>query len=130
MRRWLSILLLFLLPLQSSWAMSAAYCQHEQERGTQSRHWGHHEHAKANGQAGDRVHDGDGVQKNAGSQPNPVFAGDCALCHLGHAQHAAAEPAGEQGAAPGPQAPRPLGAEPFDSHIPDVPLRPARALAA
>ena len=42
MRRWLLIFLVFLLPLQYSWAMSAAYCAHEQDAQTQ--HWGHHEH--------------------------------------------------------------------------------------
>lgn len=42
MRRWLSLLLLIMLPLQANWAALAAYCQHEQDR--QTAHWGHHVH--------------------------------------------------------------------------------------
>ena len=42
MRRWLSILMLTLLPLQFSWAAVAAYCGHE--TGQHAEHLGHHEH--------------------------------------------------------------------------------------
>lgn len=42
MRRWLSILLLVLMPFQFSWAAVATYCEHES--GTRAKHFGHHEH--------------------------------------------------------------------------------------
>ena len=42
MRRWLSILLLVLLPFQFSWAAVGSYCEHES--GTRAQHFGHHEH--------------------------------------------------------------------------------------
>lgn len=42
MRRWLSLLLLIVLPLQSNWAALSAFCQHEQ--GIQANHIGHHLH--------------------------------------------------------------------------------------
>lgn len=44
MRRWLYLFLLVLLPLQSSWAVVAAYCAHEARALT---HLGHHEHSRA-----------------------------------------------------------------------------------
>ncbi|MDR1063472.1 MAG: hypothetical protein LBL48_06015 [Azoarcus sp.] len=42
MRRWLAVLLLVFLPLQSAWAAAGVYCQHE--RGEAANHFGHHEH--------------------------------------------------------------------------------------
>lgn len=42
MRRWLSIVLLLMLPLQSGWAALGSYCQHE--TGIQAEHPGHHPH--------------------------------------------------------------------------------------
>ena len=124
MRRWLLIFLLFLLPFQLSWASASAYCQHE--RDTQPQHWGHHEHET---RGTDRSHSGEGAQKNASTQPNAVV-GDCALCHSGCAQHvdAAAEPVRE--VPPVREALRTPAAEHFVSHIADVPVRPARSLAA
>ena len=44
MRRWLSILLLVLLPAQFSWAAVAGYCRHEANPATA--HPGHHEHSQ------------------------------------------------------------------------------------
>jgi hypothetical protein len=41
MRRWLSIFLLIVLPLQISWAVAATYCQHETGS---TKHFGHHDH--------------------------------------------------------------------------------------
>ncbi len=125
MRRWLLIFLVFLLPLQYSWAMSAAYCAHEQDAQTQ--HWGHHEHP--GNAAEDRSHADAGTSKDAGNVPNPAI-GDCALCHFGHAQHAVTAPAEVPGIAFVPQGPRAVLAESFDSHIPEVPVRPAWPLAA
>ena len=40
MRRFVAILLLALLSLQSTWAVAAAYCQHEAKR--DAAHFGHH----------------------------------------------------------------------------------------
>ena len=42
MRRWLSILLLVVMPLQLNWAAVAAYCAHESA--PKATHFGHHEH--------------------------------------------------------------------------------------
>ncbi len=46
MRRWLTLLLLVLLPLQFTWTAAAVYCQHEGARETSAGigHFGHHEH--------------------------------------------------------------------------------------
>lgn len=41
MRRWLCMILLALLPLQSVWAAAAAHCEHES--GPHPSHFGHHE---------------------------------------------------------------------------------------
>lgn len=47
MRRWMLLLLLFVLPLQALWAAAAPYCQHEVlATGTGAAgHFGHHAHA-------------------------------------------------------------------------------------
>ena len=42
MRRWLTVFLLFLLPLQLSWAVAATYCAHEADPAVN--HIGHHQH--------------------------------------------------------------------------------------
>lgn len=42
MRRWLSILLLVVMPFQFSWAAVGTYCEHE--TGRLAQHFGHHEH--------------------------------------------------------------------------------------
>lgn len=70
MRRWFTLLLLVLMPLQSVWAAAAAYCQHEEGRTAQ--HVGHHAHEHHGAASG---HGQDG---NAGD-----FDGDCGHCHLG-----------------------------------------------
>jgi hypothetical protein len=123
MRRWLLVFLLILLPLQFSWAASAAYCQHEHD--AQPSHWGHHEHDQGRS-AGD-ARSTDDAQKSPGTQPNAVL-GDCAACHLGHAQHAprSADPAQ---APPLAQPLRAMPAEHFISHISEVPVPPAWPLA-
>jgi cytochrome c553 len=124
MRRWLLIFLLLLLPFQLSWASASAYCQHE--RDTQSQHWGHHEHET---RGTDRSHSGEGAQKNSSTQPNAVV-GDCAVCHGGYAQHVDAATEHALDAPPVRQSLRIMPAEHFVSHISDVPVRPARPLAA
>jgi hypothetical protein len=98
MRRWVSLVLLVLLPLQLSWAAAASYCQHESGPGTVA-HFGHHEHEHepphADGApAGDHAvaeasHDGPDTKL-------PLVDHDCAYCHLGsaHALHVSFEMAG------------------------------------
>ena len=73
MRRWFAVLLLFLLPLQFSWAAVATYCGHESDAHAQ--HFGHHEHQHASS-AG--VHpDADG----AGIEAPPGLDSDCGHSH-------------------------------------------------
>jgi hypothetical protein len=77
MRRWWSLLLVFLLPLQFTLAAAAAYCQHEAH--PQAQHFGHHAH----------VHHEHHDAVDA-SQPAKAGQGaadlDCGVCHLSTAQ--------------------------------------------
>ena len=41
MRRWLTILLVLVMPLQFSWAAASVYCTHHED-GDAARHFGHH----------------------------------------------------------------------------------------
>jgi hypothetical protein len=123
MRRWLTILLLFLMPLQLSWAASAAYCQHE--RDAQRGHWGHHEHRDAPEAA--RLLDR--APNDAGRLPG-TGAADGALRGIGQAQHAVVE------AERGPGLPLPpqarlaaVASARYVSHISEVPVPPVRSLA-
>lgn len=79
MRRWFSILLLTLLPLQFSWAAVASYCGHQNE--AQARHFGHHEHQHQH-QGDADVDSGTGTISDgpAGSSPGS-FDFDCGHCH-------------------------------------------------
>ncbi len=75
MRRWLTILLLFMLPLQFSWAVAAAYCQHERDSG--ANHFGHH----------GQVHKGETAKAPEASSPDKQGAlnaddADCTVCHF------------------------------------------------
>lgn len=72
MRKWLAIILLVFMPLQSSWAAVASYCQHE--TGAAARHFGHHDHQH-------KAADG----KEAAPDPANIGSGDpdCASCHAG-----------------------------------------------
>ncbi|NHC08278.1 hypothetical protein G6550_16000 [Azonexus fungiphilus] len=69
MRRWLSIFLLIILPIQISWAVAATYCQHEIGA---AQHFGHHEHK----------HQADDSAKSANGSVASVD-NDCAACHAG-----------------------------------------------
>lgn len=71
MRRWFAILLLVLLPLQTSWAVVANYCDHEQETGQTTQHFGHHEHK----------HEG-ATESGSKSKSLTGFDSDCVDCHL------------------------------------------------
>lgn len=83
MRRWIVIVLLFVLPAQFSWAAAASYCQHERDATPQ--HLGHHAHDHAKAAAGaapaadaapaGAADDGSGFQL-------PGTHADCAYCHL------------------------------------------------
>jgi len=70
MRRWLTILLLVLIPLQLTWAAAASYCQHES--GAATKHFGHHEH-RHQAKAGEPDQ---GKTKSLGTVDV-----DCSFCH-------------------------------------------------
>ena len=65
MRRFIILLLLCLLPIQTSWAVVAVFCMHEQGKAAQ--HFGHHndEH-----KASPSALDGSTVSDQDGSNPN------------------------------------------------------------
>lgn len=79
MRRWLTLVLLVLLPIQFTWAAAAPYCQHE--KAADSFHLGHHVHehlpSPAEAAQGDDARD-------VGSAQDGVLAADndCGYCHL------------------------------------------------
>jgi len=75
MRRWLTILLLVLLPLQFSWAAAASYCQHDGDASTQ--HVGHHDHQH---QVADSSTTGDDTPDAKGKSTG--LDGDCAYCQM------------------------------------------------
>ena len=68
MRRWLAILLLVFLPLQSLWAAAAPYCEHEET--TKSMHLGHHAHEHQESQVDQDSSDGPAASHT-----------DCHVCH-------------------------------------------------
>ncbi|WP_298234779.1 cobalt-zinc-cadmium resistance protein [uncultured Azohydromonas sp.] len=82
MRRFLLIVLMFVLPLQWSWAAAASLCGHE-AAGAATRHFGHHQHEHHGAEAG---HDAgksakaEGADKKAGLGSLGADA-DCGVCH-------------------------------------------------
>lgn len=70
MKKLLTLLLLLLLPLHFSWAIAAAYCQHEQEK--DAAHFGHHAHAHKTAEKG----------KSDSDQPTLKLHGDCSICQI------------------------------------------------
>lgn len=113
MRRWLTILLLVMLPLQFSWAAAAAYCQHETS--ADAGHVGHHQHEhKASTQGAD-----DG-SKLLGDN-------DCGYCHLSAAKPVQMQ-AAEVPVTTGPTI-RGVAAGPLPSRDPDRLERPNWCLA-
>lgn len=80
MRRWLSILLLVMLPFQFSWAAAASYCQHE--TGRLASHFGHHEHQHQHQHEGAKVKSSNAERGEAVNKLG-ALDDDCALCHLG-----------------------------------------------
>jgi len=81
MRRWLTLVLLLVLPIQFAWSAAAAYCQHEQLPART--HIGHHAHEhEAGGDAGSKgagKHLGD---KSASKASKLVGDNDCGYCQL------------------------------------------------
>lgn len=82
MRRWLTLVLLFVLPVQFAWAAAAVYCQHESA--PDAAHIGHHTHAhKGDGAASaDTGHDA----AKASKVGKLAADNDCGYCHLSFAK--------------------------------------------
>jgi hypothetical protein len=90
MRRWLTILLLFVLPVQFAWSAAAAYCQHEQV--PTKTHIGHHVHEhEASGEFGSKT-SGEHLGDKSGSKSIKLVGdNDCGYCHLSFAKPLVAE---------------------------------------
>ena len=120
MRRWLSILLLVLLPFQFSWAAAASYCQHETSK--LASHFGHHEHKHEVA----KVKSG-GMERTDAVNKLGALDDDCVMCHLGCMPPIAASQVVDFA--------RPIQAHDltlvpeFESHISGVPQRPDCSLA-
>ena len=79
MRRWLTLVLLLLLPIQFTWAAAAPYCQHEQA--ADSFHLGHHVHEHLAAPAG--ALQGDDSQDLGAAQDGMLMVdNDCSYCQL------------------------------------------------
>ena len=79
MKKFFLLLLLFVLPLQMSWAAASAYCLHEEGKAAQ--HLGHHSHQH-------KASAGDEPQADAGKdlKTKTKAHSDCNVCHgIGHA---------------------------------------------
>jgi hypothetical protein len=79
MRRWLTILLLVMLPFQFTWAAAAAYCQHETS--PEVRHIGHHQHEHK-----DVSDAGKSDVQDATKSTKLMGDNDCGYCHLSAAK--------------------------------------------
>jgi hypothetical protein len=85
MRRWLTILLLFVLPVQFAWSAAAAYCQHEEVTG--AAHFGHHahDHAASSG-TGTKASGEKSGDASTAKLIKLVGDNDCGFCHLSFAK--------------------------------------------
>lgn len=85
MRRWLTILLLFVLPVQFAWSAAPAYCQHEQVPA--KTHIGHHVHEhEATGDTGSKA-SGKHLGENSASKTIKLLGdNDCGYCQLSFAK--------------------------------------------
>ncbi len=113
MRRWLTVFLLILLPLQLSWAVAATYCAHEADPAAS--HVGHHQHRHEADPAGPadvadaadpaghaspdlkaKADDASSVERKGGEtaadKALTCVDDDCSFCHLGHTQPVASTP--------------------------------------
>ncbi|MDQ4627526.1 cation efflux protein, CzcI family [Janthinobacterium lividum] len=118
MRRFFLILLLFVLPLQMSWAAASAYCLHEEGKAAQ--HLGHHSHQHKAEADADKQPFGD--KKVADQQKKGQPHSDCNVCHgIGHAWLPAGSslPVGDTASVNADTSPFF-----YASHIPDAPKRP------
>ncbi|OBV37011.1 cation efflux protein, CzcI family [Janthinobacterium psychrotolerans] len=80
MKKFFLLLLLFVLPLQMSWAAASAYCLHEEGKAAQ--HLGHHSHQHKASADDEPQPDDAGKDLKAKAKPH----GDCNVCHgIGHA---------------------------------------------
>lgn len=120
MRRWLSILILVMLPFQFSWAASASYCQHETSK--LASHFGHHEHKHQ----GAKVKSGGSERSDVGNKLG-ALDDDCALCHLGYLAPVAAAHVVDFVRPVQVHDLKPVYE--FESHISGVPQRPDCSLA-
>jgi hypothetical protein len=82
MRRWLSIILLVLMPFQFTWGAAAAYCEHESSKET--RHFGHHVHT--HGEAGLQAQGKKPLPGDKNTPEKPGLDNDCGTCHLSGAK--------------------------------------------
>ena len=115
MRRLVLVCMMFLLPVQWTWAAAAAYCAHEAPAAA-AKHIGHHEHA----------HKSSGTDSSKKVQAGALDL-DCEYCHLSAAQwlpalHDIVQPA--MGGISPPEVPLLVG-----SHIGLGPERPDIVLA-
>ncbi|SEL39110.1 hypothetical protein SAMN05216359_108144 [Roseateles sp. YR242] len=134
MRRWFSIVLLVLLPLQFTWAVAASYCQHEVATGEW--HFGHHMHQHASlaqqdaskGQGGEASQHAGSVLNQKSAQDDPASPGklsvdnDCGVCHLGTSNAVGEAPSSL--ALPGGEIMHGVDIGTFSTRAPDHPDRP------
>ena len=126
MRRFLLIVLMFVLPLQWSWAAAASLCGHE-VAGPAAQHFGHHQHEHHGAEAGHDADKAEGADKKTGLGSLGADP-DCGVCHgLGAAFLTAVDA----------QAPPWIGADAFSRYqaavpdrSPDTLLRPPLSLVA
>lgn len=120
MRRWLIVLVLFVIPFQMVWAAAAPYCAHE-AASAGAAHFGHHEH---------RHHGGAKAAPAAADEAATPFGADadCGACQFGAS---VSLPTAAIVVAVLPHPPLPRARPPrYDSHVPAGPERPDRHVLA
>lgn len=134
MQRLVLVLLMLILPVQWTWSAAASLCRHEAST-QQARHFGHHEHAHAEGNrltAETAKPPGSAVAASTADDPGlPGDASgthaDCAACHV-------AAPALVMQAPALPDGPAALAATPYQRSItaglPERLTRPPHACLA
>lgn len=85
MLRWLTIVLLFVLPVQFAWSAAAAYCQHEQVPAKM--HIGHHSHEHgATSETGSKATGKLLDDKSSSKSVKLLGDNDCGYCQLSFAK--------------------------------------------